>query len=550
MYIMKPIHIFTILIILLLLVACKPDPKPRLLVFIALDHLAYHTYDHYRPVFNGGLKWLDDHGVSFENIHHEHGYTSTGPGHFVLGSGLYPGPVGVLGNSWWDRIQKKDVYCVDDPDSREIGIPSGKVSYDKINATSFGDWLKAASPESKVYSVACKDRAAIMMGGKHPDLAIWYNWQGSFTTSSYYTKAIPAWLTQFNSENDFLRYRDSIWTPSLPEADYLAYTHADSFYGESDRYLTEPYSPVFPIGFEPQWDDSKIYGEMGGRPWMDRIILDLALTTIKENQLGQDNRADVISLGLSTMDLIAHYYGPYSRETMDHLIKLDQYLMTFFQRLDEQIGLENIVFAMGTDHGGMSLPEHWTAIEGHSGGRVDEQIYLAARVRAYSEIDSLYGNHDFIHRKGSSYFFDFVQMDSLQVDAALVTSILQSRMEAVEGVHRLYTKDELLHVTDADPLKRRLNRMMNPILSPDIITLEDYGWMFRNPYGTTHGTPYEYDSHVPFLIAHQDLQTIRLDDSVSTVDIAPTLGAILGVEPINPIDGRSLLPLIPGNGIK
>jgi len=36
-------------------------------------------------------------GIEFRNAHHEHGYPVTGVGHFVLGSGLYPGPVGFWG---------------------------------------------------------------------------------------------------------------------------------------------------------------------------------------------------------------------------------------------------------------------------------------------------------------------------------------------------------------------------------------------------------------------------------------------------------------------
>ncbi len=151
---------------------------------------------------------MEDHGTSFENAHHEHGYCATGPGHFVLGSGLHPGPVGIIGNNWYDRIQKKDVYCVEDPDANALDIPAHQVSYDKVAATSYGDWLKAVSPETKVYGVSCKDRASIMMSGKNPDLAIWYNWKGSFTTTDYYTDTIPAWLSDFNNNLNILSYRD------------------------------------------------------------------------------------------------------------------------------------------------------------------------------------------------------------------------------------------------------------------------------------------------------------------------------------------------------
>ena len=534
-------------LLLVLLASCNShDTKPRLLVFISVDHFAYHTYDHYRPAFKGGFKWLEDHCVSFENTNHEHGYTSTGPGHFVLGSGLFPGPARVLGNNWWDRIQKKDVYCVEDPDANALDIPAEHLSYGKVHGSTFGDWLKAASPESKVYSVACKDRAAIMLGGKHPDLAVWYNWKGAFTTTDYYTKEIPAWLKDFNADLQLLSYRDSVWTPLRPAADYLAYAHADSFYGETDRYLTEPYSPVFPIGFEPEWDDGRIYTEIAGRPWMDRITLDLALRVAREAQLGQDATPDILNIGLSPLDLIAHYYGPYSWEAMDHLLRVDQYLKTFLEALDAEIGLENVVIALSADHGGLPLPEHWTRIMGKSGGRVNEPLYLATRANAYGVIDSLYGDHDFILRKGSSYYYDLQAMAARGVQTSTIDSIMQHYMESVEGVHRLYSKAELLAADPADETTWRLSHFMHPVLSPDLYTLEEYGWIFRNPWGTTHSTPYDYDSHVPFIIARSDGLARHIDDPVSTVDIAPTLAEILGVKPTGHIDGRSVLPLVQG----
>lgn len=514
------------------------------MVVIVLDHFAYNTYEHYHPVFTGGLKWLIDHGNRFDNAHHEHGYCSTGPGHFVLGSGLQPGPAGILGNNWYDRSTGKDVYCVEDPDARELDIPAYPVSYNKVNGSSYGDWLKAASPQSKVYGVACKDRASIMMSGKNPDLAIWYNWKGSFTTTDYYTDVIPPWLKAFNDTLNVLSFRDSIWTNDLDPALLAEYTHGDSFYGETDRFETSTYSPVFPIGFEIGWDDAKIMNEISGRPWMDRMTLDLATSIVHENRLGQDKSPDVLNIGLSTMDLLAHYYGPFSQEVMDHLLKVDGYLETFIKYLDQEVGLEHVVFVLTSDHGGLPLPEHWTQIMKTPGGRINEEVYLATRAKAYAELDSLYGSHDYILRKGSSYYYDFSKMDSLAVQPTVVDSIFQTYMESVEGIYRLYTKAELFAATPEDHLAYRLRNFMHPELSPDLYTLVEEGWLFRTPHGTSHSTPYDYDSHVPLLISSVQLQSVSLMDSVATIDLAPTLGDILGVEPLNSVDGKSLKSLL------
>jgi predicted AlkP superfamily pyrophosphatase or phosphodiesterase len=277
---------------------------------------------------------------------------------------------------------------------------------------------------------------------------------------------------------------------------------------------------------------------------MDRMTLELASTTIEEGQLGQDATPDVLAIGLSVMDLVAHYYGPYSVEVMDHLLRVDDYLMAFLNRLDQQVGLDNVVIAMSSDHGGLPLPEHWTQIMGRVGGRVDEPLYLATRVKAYAEIDSIYGSHDFIHRKGSSYYFDPTKMDSMGVDQDVVNEIMQRYMESVEGIHRLYSREELLAADGSDFRTARLKNFTHPTLSPDLYTEVEHGWIYRNPFGTSHHTPYDYDSDVPFLVASSNRQAMTITSKVATVDIAPTLADILGITPTEVIDGKSLLPFI------
>lgn len=520
---------------------CQQESNPKLVVFIALDHFAQYTYEHYAPEFTGGFKWLHDNGVTFAKTSHLNGYTSTGPGHFVLGSGVHPGPAGVLGNHWYDRIKGHDVYCIDDPDAKSVGVEINSGSYDKINANTFGDWLKAASPESKVYSVSCKDRAAVMLGGKDPDLALWWNWSGAFGTTDYYADTIPGWVYDFNEQSNFLSYRDSLWERSRPMELYDEYTHGDDFQGEEDRYQDSVYSPVMPIGFETSWDDRKVLSRLAGYPWMDRITLELASRTIDEAGLGTDDHPDVLAVGLSVMDLVSHYYGPFSHEVMDHLLRVDDYLQDFLDRLDQQVGLENVVIALTSDHGGLPLPEHWTKVQGKVGGRVDGAQYKSARENAYAEIDSLYGSHDFILRKGSSYYFDQAIMDSMQVDKTVVVGILQRHVESVDGIHRLYTREELLSADGSDYRTTRLKNFMHPSLSPDIYTVLDYGWLFRQPLGTNHSTPYDYDSDVVFILASEGRTAKTVTDPVATIDIPATLSEIMGVKAPAHIDGKSLI---------
>ena len=533
------------LLTLFALTSCVQETKPpKLVVVLTVDHLAQEVLTHYSPLFEGGFKWLLDHGAVFNRMYHEHGYTATGPGHFVLGSGKYPGPAGVLGNSWYDRSIGESRYVVEDPETDSLSIYASRQSYRQINATAMGDWLKESSPDSKVFSLAVKDRAAILMGGKHPDLAIWYNWRGAFTTTDYYTSQLPEWLLKFRRDNDLLVYRDSLWTKSLPDSVYDLYAHPDFFQGESDRFNAEEYSPVFPIGFDADMSDQDVLSRIGGYPWIEEKVLELANIIIDAEALGQDQHPDLLLLGFSALDLVAHYYGPYSHEAMDYLIKLDSYLAAFIHGLDGRIGLENITFVVTSDHAGLPLPEHLNTYTDKYAGRVDWEAYQAARAAAYARLDSIYGSHGFIHRSGLGYYFNPDSVKALNVDVDLVTDIMQEHLEAIEGVHRVYSKSEFTEARPHQKIEMRMKRFMHPDLSPDLYVVNDEYWIFRSPYGTTHGMPYDHDSHVPFVVASKTLGAQVIQDSVSTADVAPTVAAILGVMSPEDIDGVSHLSLI------
>src|SRR4029078_3430655 len=76
--------------------------------------------------------------------------------------------------------------------------------------------------------------------------------------------------------------------------------------------------------------------------------------------------------------------------------------------------------------------------------------------------------------------------------------------------------------------------------SADIeIMLEPY-WIFSGGTGTTHGTTYSYDSHVPVIFMGPGVKPGRYNGSIAVNDIAPTLATILDVETPSGSVGRAL----------
>ena len=201
-------------------------------------------YDH---LFSGGLRWLIDHGISFDSTYHEHGNTLTGPGYYSLASGLFPGSGGVLANTWFDRDINRKWYCVEDTLSYELSDSTTGRSYKNINNTALGDWLVNSYPNSKVVSISGKDRVAVFLGGKRPEIALWDDRMGGYTTSSYYSPFLPEWVTRFNQNMNVDTYLDSTWYRILPEEIYKNNTRVDNFKGENSWSRTDP---VLPLKFD------------------------------------------------------------------------------------------------------------------------------------------------------------------------------------------------------------------------------------------------------------------------------------------------------------
>ncbi len=528
--------IIGIIFLFLFLISCSTKlQKNKLVVLFVVDHMRPDMITRFDEIFKGGIRWLIDNGVFFTNSFHEHGYTATGPGHFAIATGKYPGPAGVLGNSFYDRNSNKKVNCVQDDKAMPLGGNGDARSYVRYHERAIGDWLKMKNSKSKVYSIAGKDRSAVLLGGINPDIAIYYNYNDRFITSDYYKPDAPDWLNDFNDKLRLDNYSDSLWRKSLSDEIYLKYSRVDDFFGETDSYNNSTYSPIFPIGFD--LDDSPGKNIMG-RPWFERIILDLALDIVEEDSLGLDKDPDLLCISFSAMDWIIHDYGPFSQEVMDALIKLDDYIGQFLKKIDAEIGLENIEFILTSDHGGLALPEYRKELNLPS-GRVDKGEINEALEWIDDEIIEFYDSGLYF-RDWLNYYFDLELLKQENIKPSDLTKIIKKYLLRVNGIENVYTKDEVLKSSNNDQIMNRIKNMIHPELSPDVFGLLSPGYLFRSPYGTSHGTPYDYDTKVPLIFSKKGRQKKNINYRAKTVDIAPTILSLLGISIVDSTDGKIL----------
>ncbi len=533
---MKKIFLGLVCIINLHLISCRISPlePPSLVVLIVVDQMRPDLLTRYDELYTGGFRWLMDNGIWFKDTHHEHGYTATGPGHAAIGFGQYPGKVGVIGNSFYDRILKKKVNCVEDPNAIVVGSNKGKArSSSRYDTQGLGDWIKLKNSNSKVLSIGGKDRAACFLGGKNPDQAIYYNKAGAFISSNYYVNELPQWATKFNQKFKTKKYGDSLWQKSLHDDLYLQYAREDYFYGEEDNYLNDEYSPIFPIGINIGENPLSV---LMGTPWFEREILELSKDAIISESLGLDNAPDLLAIGFSAMDWIIHSYGPYSQETMDACIKLDQYLGKFIEFLDVQVGLDNIFFTLTADHGGLPLPEYLIG-QGEKGGRINKKHMQEALRWIDDECQEIYGNKLY-HRDGANFFLDWDMMKKKDINSNNIYNIIDKYLTKVEGIDRIVLKDNILGSEDTSIFVRRLKHMIHEEKSPEIFPIVSKGYIYRESLGTSHGTPYDYDTHVPLIFARQGFKMSERFNRLATVDIAPTIAQYLDIQIPDYCDGK------------
>jgi predicted AlkP superfamily pyrophosphatase or phosphodiesterase len=149
--------------------ASGKTPAPTLVLFLSIDQGRAEYLERFRPVLEGGLLLLLERGVVFTETHHAHANTITAPGHASLSTGRFPSHTGIVGNDWYDRGEKREVYCIEDRDSPVLTDSGTRPealgrSPRRLEGTSFGDWQKRYARDSKVYSVSGKDRSAVLMG--------------------------------------------------------------------------------------------------------------------------------------------------------------------------------------------------------------------------------------------------------------------------------------------------------------------------------------------------------------------------------------------------
>ncbi|HET6329308.1 MAG TPA: alkaline phosphatase family protein [Holophagaceae bacterium] len=517
-------------------------PRPKLVVVISIDQFSADLLARCAQDLPGGLGRLKREGVWFTDAYQAHGITETGPGHSVLLSGRYPAHTGIPENEWRDAETGHQVYCVEDPRARVVGgdPDAGSMSQTWFRGTTLGDWLQRQRPGSRAFGLSFKDRAAILMSGRHPSAVYWMDGANGFTTSTAYANALPDWLAAFDA-----RTRQAwaggpiVWAAGDKAAFPARGPEAFTLSGETVR-MGLP-RKILGVGDAL---DGKFMDRLKASPYMDELTIQAAEALITNEKLGQGHSTDLLALSLSATDYVAHFYGTFGPEMADQLARLDAALGQFLDFLKTQD--PGVWVALSADHGGSDIPERLAEM-GYPARRVplaewmktldqnlrDKWKLDTPALLPGSGADMLYLSAPAIRAAGSQ--------DAAAAQAAEIAKKMDGIADAFPGFQLQQTQVDLRADPATFTLAQRMALSFVPGRSGDVVVAwKPYiGLSGKPPYLEDHGAPWDFDRRVP-LIFWGPWKAAQRVEPVALVDLAPTLANELGIKPEEALDGVQL----------
>jgi predicted AlkP superfamily pyrophosphatase or phosphodiesterase len=490
--------------------AAAAPKKPKLIVTIVVDQFRFDYLTRYRNEYKGGLNRLLTQGAVFTEAHYVHVPTITAVGHSTILSGATPSVSGIIGNDWYDREEGAAVTSVSDQTTQLVGgglvngAPQTGSSPRRMLVDTLGDEIKMAGGRSRTIGISLKDRSAILPAGRMGDGAYWFDVKsGRVVTSTYYANELPGWVKEFNAPHPADHFQNVIWMGhKLPQ-------------------------------------DATYYTALESTPFGNELVEEVAERALAGEQLGKHEGTDVLVVSFSSNDYVGHDYGPDSAEAHDTSLRTDALLDKLLQAIDRQAGAANVLYVLTADHGGAPLPETNQARK-MPGGRLlapnIKTVVQDALVKRYGPGEWVKGNWDL------EIFLDRDLIASKHLELPAVQHEAARALEAMSHVFRVYTHDDVTHGRVLqDEVSRKVVNGFNLKRSPDVMFIPDPYWVVRlTDKGTSHATPFHYDTHVPIIFMGTGLRPGTYYQQVIVNDIAPTLAAILDIEAPSGSIGRVL----------
>ncbi|MCL2327127.1 MAG: alkaline phosphatase family protein [Bacteroidetes bacterium] len=524
---MNKIKLFLLLLLNCTFLQAQPLPdKPKLIVMVVIEGMRYDYLQQFEPQFSrGGFKKLMIQGAQCTNAHHNAAFLHNPTGIANISTGCTASEHGIVNNWWYNRLLKQKVNCVNDYTYSAVGCPnknSVQVSPQLLLASTFGEELyKSTKGKSKVFSIALQPYAAVLSAGKKATGVYFLDeFTGNWITSSYYAETLPSWLGIYNAKKSGYQYINKEWTP-LMALDYYKASWED----DNEFEIGINSQRTFPYNITYLGDTYKPFRILKQIPYGNSYTKDFAIELIDKEQLGKRAETDYLHITYTAAQEVAYKFGNLSKEIEDTYVRLDFELMSLINHLEQNVGKDNFVIIVTSNHG-MAAPTKFVMQTQKEGGifKAVESMYLLDKY-----LDTRYGEDDWVEHYTNQQIY--LNVKAVERRTASNTDILRSAANFISqlaGVHTVLTAADLAKSNySGSQLGSKMSNSYYAPRSGDIIFQLKPNWSEQSTDMVSHHlSGYNYDTHVPLLCYGWKVKPKTITKAVSVADIAHTLSRI------------------------
>ncbi len=536
-----------IILALLALAACSIEPKqkeststdaPKLVVGVVVDQMRYDYLTKYINHYSeNGFKRLVREGYNLENAHYNFIPTKTAVGHASIFTGATPADHGIIANDWYDRFESKSIYCVDDFNFETIGASSGgQKSPRRMQTTTLADQLNLDQNfRGKVIGIAIKDRSSILPAGHTANAAYWFQGGdlGHFISSSYYLEELPKWVREFNAENRANAYLDKGWDTYSPIETYVESTADNNSY---EGAFNGKEKAVFPY-------DLKTLKEFNGNldlikktPFGNSITTDFALAAITQEKLGKGDFIDFISISYSSTDYVGHQFGVDSKEVQDTYVRMDREIERLLNHLDKEVGKGKYTLFLTADHAAVRVPNYLKDNNIPAGyvSNSDLKSFIDDLIQNKFKVGGLVENIS-----NEQIFLNRKKILTKSLDLGEIADFIAQELVNFPTVYKAISGNNLQKSYIGDDILGRLQRGYNQKYSGDILYINMPSYISYGPTGSTHGSGYNYDTHIPMVFFGNGIKSGgNSKEYYPIIDLVPTISRNLDISLPNGSSGK------------